>query len=254
LKSLLVLSLVCVPAVAAANPKKLPFSYGTATMPEGGMEIEQYVDVIPLRVLRENDDGTLDAVWSTRYVLTQEFELGLTERVELGVYLQSRQSAELGAPFHFDGIKQRARFRISDPATWPIGLAGYLEVAELQGEVEIEEKLLASWRRGPLEVVGNLWVEQEYYFADEEWKHVYNPTLGATWELSPRATVGLEYWARGRFDADTTTSHYVGPTVMASRGEHWIAVGAYARVDASEIEVGDPDGRLFVRMILGIGL
>jgi len=254
-KYLLVLLLVGVPSIAAANPKKLPFSYGTQTMPVGGFELEQFVDVIPLRVLRENTDGTLDAVWSTRYVLTQEFEYGLTDRVELGFYLTSSQSAELGAPLQFDGVKQRARFRISDPASWPIGLAGYLEVAELQGEVEVEEKLLASWRRDALEVVANLWVEQEYYFADEEWKHIYNPTLGATYEVSPRATLGVEYWARGRFDdAATPTRQYVGPTVAVSRGEHWLTVGAYARVDAREIEVGDPDGRLYVRMILGIGL
>lgn len=253
MKSLLVAALCLVPSIASANPKKLPFSYGTNTMPEGGLELEQYVDVVPLRVVRENLDGTEDAVWSTRYVLTQELEYGLTDRVELGVYLTQHQGADPNDAFVFDGIKQRTRVRISDPS-WPIGVAGYLELAELRGEVEVEEKLLLSWQRDALEVVANLWVEQEYYFADDEWKHLYNPTLGATYQVSPRAVLGLEGWARGRFDADTETAVYVGPTATLMGGEHWLAVGAYARVDGSEVEVGDPMGKLYVRMILGLGL
>jgi hypothetical protein len=251
----------------AANPKKLPFSYGSLTMPSGGLELEQYIDAIPVRVARELPDGTLEGVWGTRYLLQTEMEYGLTDRVELGFYLAWRQSAEAGAPFmRFQGMKQRVRVRLSDPATWPIGLAGYFEIAEFHNEIELEEKLIATWRSGPLELVANLWIEQEYYFADDEWKLVYNPTFGATWELSPHATVGLEYWARGRFDASATpsagdeadtgatTRHYLGPTVMLAKGEHWLSVGAYVRLDASEIAVGDPFGRLWVRVIVGLGL
>jgi len=267
MRLLLIVSLLCVSGRAAANPKKLPFSYGTMTMPEGGLELEQYVDLVPMRVLRENDDGTLEGVWSTRYLLQTEMEYGLTERLELGLYLAWRQGASADTPFlRFQGIKQRARFRISDPASWPIGVAAYLEIAEFHDEIELEEKLLLSWRRGPFELVGNLWVEQEYYFADDLWKHIYNPTLGATYELTPSATVGLEYWARGRFDglrpdetggdtdAGSTTKHYLGPTVTLQRGEHWMALGAYVRADTGEIEIGDSFGRVWVRLIVGLGL
>jgi hypothetical protein len=235
-------------------------------MHPGGLELEQYIDVIPIRVLRENPDGTLDGVWATRYQLQTEFEYGITDRLELGIYMAWRQGASATVPaMRFEGIKQRVRFRVSDPTTWPIGVATYLEVAELYGEVELEEKLLLSWQSGPLEVVANFWVEQEYYFADSTWKHIYNPTAGVTWELTPRATVGLEYWARGRFDAaeeaagdesDTggVTRHYLGPTLMLQGGEHWLALGAYARVDTGTIAIGDPYGRLWVRLIVGLGL
>ena len=258
--------LLLVPAAASANPKKLPYSYGTQTMHEGGLELENYVDLVPMRVFREKDDGTLEGVWSTRYQLQTEMEYGLTDRVELGAYLVWRQGASANTPFlRFQGIKQRARVRVSDP-TWPVGVAVYGEIAELYNEVELEEKVLVSWHDGPLELVANLWIEQEYYFADSVWEHIYNPTVGASWELSPSATVGLEYWARGRFDnpemstteddAETgaKTRHYAGPTLSVQRGEYWMSVGAYLRVDTADIAIGDPYGRFWGRLIIGIGL
>jgi hypothetical protein len=259
--------LVCALAVfftaslAHANPKKLPFSYGTHLMPPGGFELEQYVDAIPVEVAREKDDGTLEGVYSTRYVLQTEMEYGLSERVELGFYLVWRQSASATTPFlRFQGTKQRVRFKILD------GLAGYLEIAEFHDELELEEKILLSHAIGPLELVANLWVEQEYYFADDLWKFIYNPTVGATYELAPGATLGLEYWARGRFDdvdaveiADesdtgTRTRHYLGPTVSLARGEYWLTLGAFVRLDTADVEVGDPFGRVWVRAIIGLGL
>lgn len=267
MRLLLIVVLVAIASPAAANPKKLPLSYGTQTMPEGGLEVEQYVDVIPMRVLRENADGTQEGVWATRYQLQTELEYGLTERLELGLYMAWRQGASADTPFlRFQGLKQRARFRVSDPASWPIGVAVYAEIAEFHDELELEEKLLLSWRRGPIEVVANLWVEQEYYFADDLWKFIYNPTLGATYELSPSATVGLEYWARGRFDSPETgvtgddtdtgdvTRHYVGPTINLARGESWVTLGAYVRVDKADLAIGDSFGRVWVRLILGLGL
>ena len=117
---------------------------------------------------------------------------------------------------------------------------------------------------GALELVANLWVEQEYVFADHEWKHFYNPTPGATYELTPGVALGLEYWARGRFDeveedgdADDpagATKHYLGPTVMLSTGEYGLSLGAYVRLTGDDGAIGDPFGRVWVRLILGIGL
>lgn len=262
----MLIAAVALPQTAAANPKNLPLSYGTQTMPVGGFEIEQIVDAIPLRVQREKTDGTLEGVWSMRYQLTTELEFGLTDRVELGAYLAWSQDASAGGrAMAFDGMKQRARVRITEAGA-PFGLAGYLEIAELADEIELEEKLLATYRMGAFELVANLWVEQEYVFADHEWKHFYNPTLGATYELTPGVVLGLEYWARGRFgeeesaegegdddDGPAATKHYLGPTVMLSKGEYWMALGAYVRL-SDEVEIGDPFGRVWVRLILGIGL
>src|SRR6185503_9709120 len=108
-----------------------------------------------------------------------------------------------------------------------------------------------------LTTVCNLWVEQEYYFQTQEWKLIYNPTLGAVYELSPNLMLGLEYWARGRFnqaDAGTDTAdspsgarHYLGPTVLLQSGEAWWSTGVYARLDhlGDKLQADDPYGKVW---------
>jgi hypothetical protein len=221
-------------------------------------------------VPRELPDGTLEGVTTPRYVLQTELEYGLTDRLELGLYLLWRQGASAETPLlRFEGVKQRLRWRLADPGEWPVDVALYLEVAELREEIEFEEKLILRRAFGPLDVVANLWVEQEWYWIEDDTKYIYNPTLGASYEISPAVTVGLEYWARGRFDDpasgegaggdDTTpsgTHHYLGPTLMLQQGEYWLATGAYLRLDdlGDSIATGDQFGRVWVRLILGVGL
>jgi hypothetical protein len=115
----------------------------------------------------------------------------------------------------------------------------------------------------------NLWIEQEYYFQTGDTKYIYNPTAGVSYELSPRFIMGLEYWARGRFDSatDTTditgdseaplgTHHYLGPTFLAQKGSVFLSVGAYLRLDGltDSMTVGDPYGRVWLRSLIGIEL
>jgi hypothetical protein len=243
---------------AAANPRPLPFSYPHETLPHGAFEIEQYLDVTPVRVEREDDDGTRMVV-GMRYDLQTEFEYGVTDRLEVGWYFFFFQAPTSGGPaLAFRGVKQRARYRLNEPGEWPVNVGLYLEVAELNDEVEVEEKILLSRRFGRINAVANLWVEQEYYFQDEDWKHIYNPTLGVTAELSPKLIVGAEYWGRGRFDGDGSdpTRHYVGPTAMLQEGEYFLSLGAYVRLDnfGETAGITDPFGRLWVRAVLGIGL
>jgi hypothetical protein len=258
-----------VPAAALANPRPLPFSYPYETLPSGKLEIEQYADVIPVRVARELSDGTTEGVFSLRSELQTELEFGLTDRLEVGWYFVFRQGASAGTPFlRFQGLKQRARLRLAEEGEWPVNVGLYLEVAELHNELEIEEKILLSRRVGPLNLVVNLWVEQEYYFQTEETKLIFNPTLGASYELSQRVFVGAEYWARGRFDDDDAgddgaesdspsgTRHYAGPTLLVQSGEVFLSLGVYLRLDhlGAGTVVDDPYGRVWFRTLLGIGL
>jgi hypothetical protein len=258
------------PANAVANPRPLPFSYPYETLPEQALELEQYVDMIPVRVVRELPDGTTEGVVSLRSQLQTELEYGLTDRLEVALYFTFRQGGSATAPLlRFQGLKQRARYRFKEHGEWPINVGLYLEVAELHDELELEEKILLSRRFGPVNVVANLWVEQEWSFQTEEIKHIYNPTLGVSYELSPRLSLGAEYWLRGRFDSDrgptdmdgeadatTTAVHYAGPTLLLQSKKVWLAVGAYARLDqlGTGVAMGDPFGKLWVRTLLGIDL
>jgi hypothetical protein len=251
-------------ASASANPHPLPYSYPYQTLPQGKIEVEEIVDMVPMRVAREKADGTRDAVTALRSQLQTEVELGISDRLELGLYMAFRQGATADTPaLRFEGLKQRLRYRIAEEGDLPVDLGLYFEVAEFYNEVELEQKLLLSRRFGYLTAVANLWVEQEYYFQEQAWKLVYNPTAGAVYELSPSFMLGLEYWARGRLDSgesfgDDSPSgarHYAGPTFLLQSGEAWWSTGVYARLDhfGDSAVADDPYGKLWFRTILGLG-
>lgn len=252
------------PAAARANPRPLPFSYPYQTLARGRLEIEQYADLVPMRVVDERDAGSA-SVLSLRSELQTELEFGITDRLEFAWYFVLRQGATAQTPFlRFQGVKQRLRLRLAEEGQWPVDVGLYLEAGQFHDEIELEEKLLLSRRFGPVQAVVNLWVEQEYYFQEEQTKFVFHPTAGASYEISPRLMVGAEYWVQGRFDRRDPgeemepggTRHYAGPTLLMQSGEYFLSIGAYTRLDrlASAIEVDDPFGRFWLRTLIGIGL
>jgi hypothetical protein len=248
---------------ASATPHPLPFSYPYATLPSGTTEAEQYVDLVPVRVARELP-GSTESVVTLRSALTTEIEVGITDHLEAGWYFAFEQSAAANGPaLRFSGVKQRLRYRFAEEGELPVDIGLYLEVAELYSVVEVEEKILLSRRFGPLTVISNLWLEQEYLFQDDVWKHIYHPTFGVSFEASPRVAPGLEYWVRGTFGSGSEESgvrekphHYLGPTLLLQMGETFLSLGGYARLDdfAKTSTPGDPWGKLWVRAILGVGL
>jgi hypothetical protein len=257
------------PAAALGSPRPLPFTYPYQTLPEGSLEVEQYVDLVPVRVVRELPDGTTDGVVSVRSELQTELEYGLTDRLEVALYFAFSQGGATTPFLQFRGLKQRAHYRFADLGEWPIDVGVYLELAEGHSELEFEEKLLLSRQLGALNVAANLWVEQEWYFQTREKKYVYDPTIGATYEISPQISLGAEYWVRGRFDkqraamdmsgtsdSPRAAAHYAGPTLLLQGKKAWLSVGAYARLDqlGGGVAVGDPFGKVWIRTVLGLDL
>jgi hypothetical protein len=254
-------------APAAATPRALPFTYPYETLPAGASELEQYVDIVPARVASERADGTLEGVLAHRYVLQTEFEYGITDRLEAAFYVVFRQAAAVGSgSLHFQGVKQRLRYRFANDYEFPVGVAGYLEVAEFNDEIELEEKLIVGRRFGRLQLLANAWFEQERYFQIKETKLIYNPAVGATWELSPSFIMGLEYWVRGRMggsststasaDAPTRAHHYLGPTLLLQGKTMWFSLGAYLGLNAlgRGFTVGEAYGPLWFRAMIGVDL
>lgn len=253
-------------APAAATPRALPFTYPYQTLPAGVGEIEQYLDMVPGRVANERSDGTIEGLMATRFVLQTEFEYGITDRLEAAFYLVWQQAAAVGSgSLHFQGVKQRLRYRITNDYEFPVGIATYLELAEFNNEIELEEKLIVGRRFGRLQVLANLWFEQERYFQTKETKLIYNPTIGFSWEWAPSLHTGLEYWVRGRMggsssagsvDAPTGAHHYLGPTVLLQGKSLWLSVGAYLGLTSVSkgFQVGDAYGPLWVRTMIGVDL
>lgn len=262
------------PRTALANPRPLPFTYPWETLSQGEAEIEQYVDVVPLRVL-EGGAGSTKTVVEPRFELQTEVEYGVTDRLELGLYLVAKNAPEeagAGAPLVFDGLKQRLRYRIGKEGQLPVDTSVYFEVAEMRDELELEEKLNLQKRFGRLKIDANLWVEQSFERGGNV-ELLVRPTAGFTYQITPNLFAGAEYWMKASVplheapgteqDASAPDSpaafnekahHFAGPALAFVWDKVWWSTGAYARLD--EIGraplPGDKVGHFYVRTVIGL--
>jgi len=275
---------VLLPLDARANPRPLPFTYPYETLAEGATEVELYTDMTPQRVLADPADAAQGRLWEPYYRLQTEFEYGITDRWELGLYqvFQAEPQAGGGNVFSFDGLKARIRTRFAEAGEWPVDVGLYLEVAHFHDEIEFEQKIILSRRFGHLRLMSNLWVEQEFERPFDSKPHrgemalFINPTVGAAYELSPRIALGAEYWVRGRLGSEEAGEapadeeeaeakriekrnnqlhHFVGPTFHFNMGRAWLSVGAYAHVnDMDKPQPGEKYGPFWLRTVLGVDL
>ncbi|HET9627745.1 MAG TPA: hypothetical protein VFP84_40585 [Kofleriaceae bacterium] len=260
-------ALLATTATSHANPRALPFTYTTDTLGPGGVEIEQYVDVDPVR--------TQDALTGAKqYYLPTAFftevEIGLAERLELGLYMTfvpdagEEFSGKAIFPGEGNGLKQRLRYIFANPGEWPVDVGVYGEVSENEREIELEGKLLLQRRFDRLRVALNISGESEWYFSSQhEW--TLNPSAGITYEVTPKFHVGLDSWMRGEYPTNPKPKvrpfglgpqTYVGPAVMTNFGRLWWAVGAYVRVTDTghDLQVGEPYGPVYFRSMIGYDL
>ena len=260
---------------ALANPHELPFTYPYMTNQAGQFELEQAVDITPVPTL--NDQGLYQ--WSPRTAHTTEMEFGITDRLEGSLYLVLGNTESQPGVYdwhRFAGTKQRLRYRLFDPGVLPVDISFYGELEEYQNVFELEWKVNFERRLGRVRLLLNLWFEHESYWnvfggqsattGRQEWE--LNPTMGASYSISPNFSVGVENWLHREFGATgagtqpgdpfftTPLYDYIGPTAMFQLGPFWISAAVYTRVTQWNTPVQQDDiyGRLWFRAMLGINL
>jgi hypothetical protein len=248
---------------ADATPRPLPFTYTTETLGQGELEVEQYADVSPMKAR----DPLGNPIWFAGTQFQTEFEYGITDRLELGlyvVYVPTPSEYSFIAPMtETTGVKERLRYVFADPGAWPIDVGIYGELVEGQTEAEIEAKILLQRRLGKLRIDANLWAEYEVYYVPQK-DIALNPTLGTTYEISPSVHIGAETWMRVEFPNPAPHPRpfsvgpvaYVGPAVLFNFGKLWWSTGLYARVTDVDhaMQVGEPFGPVWGRTIIGLTL
>jgi len=249
---------------ARGTPRPLPFTYTTETLGRGELEVEQYVDMTPVKAIYDSHNP----IWFGATQFQSEFEYGILDRLELGlyvVYVPSPANTTLVPEMtETTGFKERLRYVFADPGEWPIDVGVYGELVEGASEFELEAKILLQRRIGKLRIAANLWGEYEIDYGSPEKDVVLNPTLGGTFEITPSVHVGVEGWTRVEFPDPAPNPRpfsagpagYVGPTLLLSFGRFWWSLGMYARVtDVShEMQPGERFGPLWGRAIIGIEL
>jgi hypothetical protein len=115
-----------------------------------------------------------------------------------------------------------------------------------------------------LRIAANVSGELELYFSKQR-DLVLNPSLGATYEITPSLHLGVDSWLRGEYPQHprpaTRTfglgpAAYVGPAVMFHFDKLWWAIGAYVRVTdfSHDLQPGEPYGPVYVRSMIGYEL
>jgi hypothetical protein len=257
---------------ARGTPHVLPFTYPYATLGEGESEVEAITDVNMLRVYADPaGDPTKGKLFEPQYMLTTEYEYGITDHVELGLY-QAFSSTVLDGgqnTLGFDGLKWRARTRLAEAGQWPVDVSLYFELETMHDELSFEEKVNLEKDFGPLQWMANLWVEEpierpwDTPATGQKLTFVINPTTGFSYQITPSLHLGAEYWARGMLVPVGTgqardgnaVHHFAGPAMNVNFGRVWFAVALYHQLGSFQTpEPGTVYGQFWGRAMFGLEL
>lgn len=239
-------SLLFLAGTAPVFADESPFAaiYTTDILPQGGMEIEQWLTW---------ENGRPQESFNHLAGRT-EFEYGITDNLQQAVYLnydylRVRPHGPLAGDdrttdFDFTSASAETIYRITDAYTHPVGFALYLEPAYGPDFREIEAKLLIDthFLDDRLIVAINPIVEWEWKRANgsEPFERSTELTLiaGASYNFAPGWYGGAEFEAKHEgdgalfgepFDA-AADSFRIGPTLHYGHDNWWVTVGYLAQL------------------------
>ncbi len=239
---ILVLGTLATPA--AADSRRFAWSYESTTMPRGLGEYEQWVTW--------KTDKQSDELYD-RLEFRQEFEYGLTDRLQVGLYLANWRYTRSrgGSETQVRTSSVEMIYNLSDPVTSALGTAIYGEVHLGQEKFALEGKLLLEKQWGATSVVANTILEAEW--EDEDWiedKGVFEQTLGVSRQLSPMVMFGAEALYAVEFADWSETGEsllHAGPNLSVRSAGWWTTTAPLFQLSQED---GEPD--LMWRTLIGI--
>ena len=227
---------------AFAGDRKFTYSYDATTAPKGSVEFEQWITW-----KADRSGGT-----KNRFDFRHEVEIGLTDRLQLGLYLSdwsvTRENGTTKSVWNDAAVEMI--YNLSNPTTDLLGSAIYGEVKLGDELFVLEAKLLLQKNVGPWTFVYNAVVEAEWEGADyEEEIGVFEQTLGISYDLSPSFSLGVEAKHELEYEGwsgSADSAVYVGP-VAAWRTQGFFIAGTVL-FQASEL---DSEADVQTRVIFG---
>ena len=234
--SILVFSIL--PAMCAnAGVRHFTYLYEAPTSPPGSVELENAATFA--------HGSNFNDVF-----VREELEIGITDRLQLGLYPLD-WSHESSDGFHYKGGAVELIYNLSNPVIDPVGISLYEEIAGGRQHFESETKLIAQKNFGRWIVDYNATLEAEWEERHLEQKSgELQQALGASYEVSPRLSIGLEFLHELVFPdwSNRVTNVFVGPNVSYRRSQWFVTVTALAQATDTRSE---PDFQL--RTIFGVG-
>lgn len=216
---LTILAALTLADTAQAGARRFAWSYESSTATKGSREFEQWVTW--------KTDRDSDPLYD-RLEFRHELEFGLTDRLQLGVYLTDWRYTRTsgGSDTEVRSTAAELIYNLSDPYSAPLGVAIYGEVAIGAEKFALEAKLLLEKPLGPLVAVSNTVIEAEW--EDEDWAEdvgVFEQTFGLSWESSPSLALGLESVIEKEFpgwEAGSDLVAWAGPSASLRLPAFWV--------------------------------
>jgi len=244
--SLPILFLWILPTTAAVGgARHFTFLYEAPTSAPGSIESENWITW----------ERVTNPEQSDQIGFRHEVEVGVTDHFQASIYFvdwsYARHRNQSG--FNYSDSAIELIYNLTNPVIDPVGLSVYQEIQVGRQHFELESKLIAQKNLGRLILDYNLTLEAEWEEQGlREHQGELQQALGASYELSPRISVGLEFLHEFVFpnwrDEGKIRNVFVGPNV-AFRHQNWlVTVTALAQATNTQDE---PDFQL--RTIFGFG-
>lgn len=185
-----------------------------------------------------------------------EIEYGVTDKFQVSLYLADwfYVAGRDHSGFTYSDSAIELLYNLTNPVDDPIGLSIYGELKAGDRLIELESKVIAQKNFGPLILAYNATLESVWEANDlGEREGEFSQALGASYEISPRISAGVELLHEFVFpdwhDKGGIRNFFVGPNVSYRRQNWFVTVTALAQASNTE---GEPDFQ--VRTIFGIGL
>ena len=182
----------------------------------------------------------------------EELEIGITDRFQVGLYpLDWSHRSSDGT--QYDGGAIELIYNLSNPVIDPIGVSVYEELSAGRQHFESESKLIAqkNYGRWIFDYNATLEAEWEDHHLEQQTGE-FQQALGASYEISPRCSVGLEFLHEFVFpnwrDDENVRNVFLGPNVSYRRNEWFVTVTALAQATNTQEEPN-----LQFRTIFGFG-
>jgi hypothetical protein len=225
-----------------AGDRKFAYTRETLTTPPGHFEFEQFITWKAYRSGANKD----------RFDFRHEIEFGVTEKLQLGVYLSDWRVEHTDSRTTADwrNVAVEAIYNLSNPNTDWLGSALYGEVKLGDELFVLEGKLLLQKNIGPWILAYNAIVEAEWEGRGyHEQVGVLEQTLGVAYNFTPTFSLGAELLHEIEFeDWSEAGEHvlYVGPNASWRKGNTFVA--GTVLFQATDLD-GEPDVQ--TRLILG---
>jgi hypothetical protein len=243
---LCILVAAILPVLSFAGARHFTYIYEAVTSAPGSLDIENWVTWS-----RTSNPQRIDEV-----DFRHEFEFGITDKFQASLYVADWFYAAdpEHSGFTYSDSALELIYNFTNPVIDPVGLSIYQEYRVGDRLVEWESKIIAQKNYGRLILAYNatleaVWEGERLHEREGELQQA----LGASYELSPRISVGLELLHEFVFpnwrDEEKIRNVFVGPNVSFRHQSWFVTVTALAQATDT------PDEADFqVRTIFGFGL